>query len=192
MSLIFATGNAHKLEEASAILNLDILLASKDLLKSTPPESGSSFEENALIKAKYIFEKTGMPCFAEDSGLCVTALNGAPSIFSARFAGENANDQLNNQLLLKKLAGQQDRQAYFCATICYMDTQGFHFFEGRVEGEIAHELYGNSGFGYDPLFIPLGYSQTFAELGMEIKNSISHRKRALLKLKEFLDKKIHS
>ncbi|MCO6495312.1 MAG: RdgB/HAM1 family non-canonical purine NTP pyrophosphatase [Bacteroidetes bacterium] len=187
MSLIFATGNIHKIEEASEILKIQILPATKEWLMNTPEETGKSFEENALIKAKYIFDTTGYACFAEDSGLCVEALNGTPGIYSARFAGENATDVANNLLLLDKLKGREDRRAYFCAIICYIDAQGYSFFEGRIYGKIAVEISGKTGFGYDPLFIPDGYDSTFAELGKTIKNSISHRKMALEKFKEFLN-----
>lgn len=187
MKLLFATGNAHKIEEAKQILQADINLVSKDVLDNTPPESGETFKENAQIKAQYIFEQTGLPCFAEDSGLCVDALNNAPGIYSARFSGTDATDEKNNRLLLEKLTRVENRKAYFVAVICFYDKNGPHFFEGKVFGTIAKEHSGHSGFGYDPLFIPAGYSKTFAELGKEVKNKISHRKEAMKIFSEFLN-----
>lgn len=187
MSLIFATGNAKKIKEAIQLLGREIIPAPLELLQSTPPENGTSFEENALIKARFIFEKTGQACFAEDSGLCVDALNGAPGIFSARFAGASATDASNNIVLLEKMEHQVNRAAHYTAVICYIGKNGqAHFFEGKVYGSIAAKPAGNTGFGYDPLFIPKGMDKTFAELGSEVKNKISHRKNAMEKFYDFL------
>jgi XTP/dITP diphosphohydrolase len=189
-SLLFATGNKKKIEEASAILQKEIKQISQTLLNNTPPEDGNSFEENAKIKANYVFEQTGQPCFAEDSGLCVEALNTAPGIYSARYAGNNANDTENNNLLLKNLEGIPNRRAFFRAVVCYVDATGVYFFEGNVHGHIAEKMSGEMGFGYDPLFIPKGFEQTFAELGKEVKNTMSHRKVALDKFSFFLQNHI--
>lgn len=185
--LVFATGNKHKAEEASRILGFSVKTASEEIIKKTPEETGSTFRENALIKAKYLYEATGMACFSEDSGLEVESLDGLPGVKTARFAGENATHNSNNLLLLEKLKTKTNRNASFVACICYIDSEGkVEYFEGKVNGAIAEKISGDEGFGYDPVFIPEGYSQTFAELGPEIKDKISHRKIAIQKLKDFL------
>jgi len=185
--LIFATGNIHKAEEASRILGFTVKTASEDIIKNTPEENGSTFKDNALIKAKYLYETTGLACFSEDSGLEVEYLGGKPGVKTARFAGDNATHESNNLLLLQKLENIIHRDARFVACICYIDKEGkTAFFEGSVRGTIAEKIRGEKGFGYDPVFIPEGHLQSFAELGPEIKDQISHRKIALQKLKEFL------
>jgi XTP/dITP diphosphohydrolase len=186
--LFFATSNRHKREEASQILRQFVLLIPPlEVLASTPEETEDTFAGNAYLKARHVFLQTQKPCLAEDSGLCVNALGGKPGVHSARFAGENATDQDNNHKLLDLLGTELDRSAYYMAVVCYINSQGQPFyFEGRINGRIATEAYGKGGFGYDPLFIPEGYSQTFAQLGGDIKQHISHRKRALDLLSSFL------
>jgi len=181
---VFATNNLHKLEEAKAILGsfAEIVSLNDIGFYEEIEETANTFEGNALIKAQTVFEKTGFPCFADDSGLCVVALNLQPGVKSARYAVENGpvNHELNNQKLLSELSTAQNREAYFVTVICAV---GFEenpiFFQGKVNGSIALEPAGNQGFGYDPLFVPQNYHQTFAELGPEIKNSMSHRANAL-------------
>jgi XTP/dITP diphosphohydrolase len=187
-SLFFATSNRHKREEASQILSQYILLSPpSEVLASTPEETEDTFAGNAYLKAHHVFLQTQKPCLAEDSGLCVNALGGKPGVLSARFAGEKATDTDNNLKLLDLLSTEQDRSAYYMAVVCYINPQGQPFyFEGRIHGRIATEAYGKGGFGYDPLFIPEGYSQTFAQLGGHIKQQISHRKQALDLLSFFL------
>lgn len=189
---VFATNNQHKLEEAKQILGQFAEIVSlKDIgFFEDIEESADTFEGNAMIKAKTVFEKTGFPCFADDSGLCVVALNGAPGVKSARYANENGpvDHSLNNKKLLKALEFQVNREAYFITVICaYGFSEMPQLFEGEVHGTIAHQLAGVEGFGYDPLFIPQGYDKTFAELGPEIKNSMSHRANALNKMKTNLN-----
>ncbi len=190
--MIFATNNAHKLQEARAILaGFDEIVSLNECgFSEEIPETADSFEGNALIKAKTIYEKLGKPCFADDSGLVVPALNGAPGVKSARYASENGpvNHHANNLKLLSELQGLS-REAYFTTVIClYGFTPEPVFFHGKVEGTIAESLTGSSGFGYDPLFIPQGYNQTFSELGDEIKNTLSHRYHALMKMRQFFSK----
>lgn len=187
--LMFATANKHKVEEVAQILGFIPQLPPLHVLQNTPEESGITFEENAEIKARFVFEQTGVPTFAEDSGLCVDALDGMPGVFSARFAGEQANAQQNNALLIQKLEGVENRTARFVAVICFVGPNFCHFFRGEVEGSIAHQLDGNTGFGYDPLFVPDGFNLSFASLGPEVKNNISHRKRALSAFDFFLKQK---
>ena len=188
---IFATNNAHKLEEVRAMLSdfAQILSLNEVHVNQDIPETADTFEGNALIKAQTIFELTGLPCFADDSGLCVSALNGAPGVKSARYANDHGpvDHQANNVKLLKALENQSNREAFFISVICLAGlTPEPIFFEGRVQGTIAGELAGHDGFGYDPLFIPEGYNQTFAELGSEIKNQFSHRANAIAKLRTYL------
>ena len=190
--MIFATNNAHKLEEARAILaGFDEIVSLKDCgFDQDIPETADTFEGNALIKAKTIYEALGKPCFADDSGLVVTALNGAPGVKSARYASEEGpvDHQANNQKLLRELKGLP-REAYFTTVIClYGYTEEPVFFHGRVDGQIAESLSGSGGFGYDPLFIPQGYNKTFSELGDEIKNTLSHRFHALMKMRRYFSK----
>jgi XTP/dITP diphosphohydrolase len=149
-------------------------------------ETGSTFEENAWLKAEQVYKITGIPVIADDSGLEVDYLNGAPGVFSARYAGENAADDANCNKLLKKLAGIEERKANFRCVIIYYDGKNKNIFEGICSGEIIHEKRGNKGFGYDPLFVPVGFIETFGELDEDIKNRISHRGRALMKLTEYL------
>lgn len=187
--LVFATNNAHKLEEISAILGEKVeLLSLKDInCHADIPETADTLEGNAMLKAEYIFENYGLDCFADDTGLEVEALNGAPGVYSARYAGgEGHNAEANMQKLLQNMQGAPNRKAQFRTAICLILDGKKHLFEGIVKGEIIKEKRGSSGFGYDPIFVPEGYTKTFAELGNETKNKISHRALAVEKLCRFL------
>ena len=186
--LVVATNNAHKLEEIAAILGDEMELFSlKDInCHAEIPETADTLEGNARQKAMYIYENYGMDCFADDTGLEVDALNGAPGVFSARYAGDGHDSEANMQKLLKELEGKENRKAQFRTAICLIMEGKEYLFEGIVKGAIIEEKRGGAGFGYDPIFVPEGYDQTFAELGNDIKNTISHRARAVEKLCKFL------
>ena len=186
--LVVATNNAHKLEEISAILGDEMELFSlKDInCHADIPETADTLEGNARQKALYIYENYGMDCFADDTGLEVDALNGAPGVFSARYAGDGHDSEANMQKLLKELEGKENRKAQFRTAICLIIEGKEYLFEGIVKGKIIEEKRGVAGFGYDPIFVPEGHDQTFAELGNDIKNTISHRARAVEKLCKFL------
>lgn len=186
--LVFATNNAHKLEEIAAILGEKIeLLSLKDIeCTADIPETANTLEGNATQKAEYIYQQYGLDCFADDTGLEVEALDGAPGVFSARYAGEGHNSEDNMQKLLQNLQGVTNRKAQFRTVICLIWDGKRYLFEGICKGEIIEEKRGNAGFGYDPIFVPEGYDQTFAELGNDIKNSISHRAKAVELLCNFL------
>ena len=187
--IVFATNNAHKLNEVRAILGENIEVQSlKDIdCYDDIPETADTLEGNALLKARYIYERFGVDCFADDTGLEVEALNGAPGVFSARYAGgEGHNSEANMQKLLKELEGVENRMAQFRTAIAVIVNGKEHLFEGIVKGNIIKVRKGTSGFGYDPVFVPEGYDKTFAELSAEQKNAISHRGRAVRKLAEFL------
>ena len=186
--LVVATNNAHKLEEISAILGNEMeLLSLKDIhCNADIPETADTLEGNARQKAMYIHENYGMDCFADDTGLEVEALNGAPGVFSARYAGDGHDSEANMQKLLKELEEKENRKAQFRTAICLIMEGKEYLFEGIVKGHIIEEKRGGSGFGYDPIFVPEGYNQTFAELGNDVKNTISHRARAVEKLCTFL------
>ena len=186
--LVVATNNAHKLEEISAILGNEMeLLSLKDIhCNADIPETADTLEGNARQKAMYIHENYDMDCFADDTGLEVEALNGAPGVFSARYAGDGHDSEANMQKLLKELEGKENRKAQFRTAICLIMEGKEYLFEGIVKGHIIEEKRGGAGFGYDPIFVPEGYNQTFAELGNDVKNTISHRARAVEKLCAFL------
>ena len=188
--LVVATNNAHKLEEIAAILGDEMeLLSLKDIkCFADIPETADTLEGNARQKAMYIYENYGMDCFADDTGLEVDALNGAPGVYSARYAGDGHDSEANMQKLLHELQGKKNRKAQFRTAICLIQEGKEYLFEGIVKGEIIGEKRGGAGFGYDPIFVPEGYEQTFAELGNDIKNTISHRARAVEKLCSFLKK----
>jgi XTP/dITP diphosphohydrolase len=192
--LLLASRNQHKIEELQQMLaGLNIEVISLDDVPDMPviEEDGNTFSENASKKARLTTMHTGFTCLADDSGLVVDALRGQPGVYSARFAGEDADDQKNNRKLLQMLQGfdGEKRRARFVCVIAISDPQGnVHTVEGTCEGRIDYEERGTGGFGYDPLFIPEGYSQTFAELSREEKNRISHRGQALLKARTFLEK----
>ncbi|MDD3036503.1 non-canonical purine NTP diphosphatase [Bacteroides sp.] len=189
--LVFATNNAHKLEEVAAILRDKIeLLSLNDINCHTDiPETADTLEGNALLKSSFVKENYGLDCFGDDTGLEVEALNGAPGVYSARYAGGEGHDSQANMLkLLHEMEGKENRKARFRTVISLILDGKEYFFEGVVKGEITREKHGDSGFGYDPIFQPEGYEQTFAELGNEIKNKISHRALAVQKLCEFLQR----
>lgn len=187
--LVFATNNAHKLEEVAAILGNQVeLLSLNDIGCQTDiPETAETLEGNALLKSSYIYKNYHLDCFADDTGLEVEALNGAPGVYSARYAGGEGHDaQANMFKLLHELEGKENRKAQFRTAISLILNGKEYLFEGVIKGEIIKEKRGDSGFGYDPVFKPEGYDQTFAELGNDIKNQISHRALAVQKLCEFL------
>lgn len=193
-TLVFASNNAHKLEEIRAILGEKYDVKSlKDIgCEAEIPETGATFRENALQKARYVKEHFGLDCFADDSGLQVEALDGEPGVYSARYAVKNGRsieggkDDANMNVLLEKMAGKSNTRACFRTSIALIYEGMEHFFDGTVEGHIISEKRGNGGFGYDPIFVPDGYEKTFAELGNEVKNGISHRARAVAQLVAFL------
>lgn len=187
--LIFATNNAHKLSEVQAVLGDAFTLVTLRECGITEdiPETAATLEGNALQKARYIYEKTGADCFADDTGLEVDALNGAPGVHSARYATDGHDFAANNRLLLKNLEGVENRSAHFRTVIALILAGKEYLFEGRVEGRIATEESGCEGFGYDPLFVPSGEIITFAQMSAEAKNAISHRGRAVAELVKFLD-----
>ncbi len=186
-TLVFATANEHKLTEIRSILPDYKILGLKDIgVYEDIVEDGATLEENALIKAKYLFLKTNQPSLSEDTGLEVDALSGQPGVHTARFAGDEKDPIKNMKKLLDMLDGKMDRSAQFRTIIAMVDGVDIHYFEGIVRGEIALEMSGNEGFGYDPIFIPSGYDATFADLDNNTKNNISHRARAVAKLIDYL------
>lgn len=189
-TLVFATNNAHKLEEVRAILGNDFKIASlKEIgCHDDIPETADTLEGNAMQKAQYIKDKFGMDCFADDTGLEVEALNNAPGVFSARYAGPGHDSEANMKKLLHEMEGKENRKARFRTVIALLLDGKEYTFEGIVKGNIIEEKRGDSGFGYDPIFVPEGYDLTFAELGNDIKNKISHRAEAVMKLSAFLKK----
>ena len=185
--LIFATHNPNKLLEIkSAVKSFEVLGLKEMGLHDDIAETGSTLEENALIKSQYIYQKTGLSCFADDTGLEVDALGGRPGVYSARYAGEHATAENNMQKLLSEMEGQKNRYAHFRTVISLILNGKEYSFEGQVEGEILHKKTGVDGFGYDPIFKPLGYDQSFAQMTMALKNEISHRGVAVKKLIHFL------
>ena len=189
MKIVFATNNKHKLEEIKDILGKDFEIVSLAEIgcHEDIPETGLTLEENARQKSTYIVEHYNHDCFADDTGLEVDALNGEPGVHSARYAeGTDHDSEANMRKLLSKRSNVKDRTARFRTVISLIINGVEHQFEGRVEGRIATEKHGKEGFGYDPIFIPEGYDKSFAELGEEVKNQISHRARAVKKLAEYL------
>ena len=189
MKIVFATNNKHKLEEIKGILGKDFEIVSLAEIgcHEDIPETGLTLEENARQKSTYIVEHYNHDCFADDTGLEVDALNGEPGVHSARYAeGTDHDSEANMRKLLSKMSNVKDRTARFRTVISLIINGVEHQFEGRVEGRIATEKHGTEGFGYDPIFIPEGYDKSFAELGEEVKNQISHRARAVKKLAEYL------
>lgn len=186
-TLVFATNNAHKLEEVQAMVGDAFMLKSLDDISCTEDiaETGTTFAVNAGLKSHYVFEKFGLDCFGDDSGLVVDALNGEPGVYSARYSGTR-DSKLNLDLVLEKMQGLADRKARFVTVISLMWQGKEYLFEGKVEGRIATEPSGMAGFGYDPIFIPDGYTVTFAEMDAAEKNAISHRGRAMQQLVTFL------
>ncbi|MCE2713061.1 MAG: non-canonical purine NTP diphosphatase [Cryomorphaceae bacterium] len=190
MKLIFASHNEHKAKEIQSLLPSGIeLLTLVDLqLTEEIPETAETLEGNALLKASYVHERFGMNCFADDTGLEVHALNGAPGVFSARYAGKDKDSEANMALLLKNLSNATDRRARFRTSIALIWNGKQHFFDGVVNGQIAKDRAGSDGFGYDPIFIPENSTRTFAEMTLSEKNNQSHRARALEKMIAFLNR----
>ena len=191
MKLVFATNNAHKLDEIRAILGnkIEILSLNDINCHDEIAETADTLEGNALQKAMYIKEHYGYDCFADDTGLEVSALGGAPGVHTARYAENTDHDsEANMNKLLRELEGKNDRSAQFRTVIALLLNGEQHLFEGIVKGDILTEKRGSEGFGYDPVFSPEQYSESFAELGAEVKNKISHRARAVAKLVEYLNK----
>jgi XTP/dITP diphosphohydrolase len=190
--VVFATNNIHKLEEVREILGNKVnLLSLKDIqCEEDIPETADTLEGNALQKARYVSEKYGYDCFADDTGLEVSALNNAPGVYSARYAGEAKDSIANMQKVLCELQGKSDRSACFRTIIALIIGGKEYLFEGIVSGTLIEEARGNAGFGYDPIFIPEGHKKTFAEMGADIKNEISHRAEAVKKLKQFLNEEL--
>ena len=188
MILVFATANQHKVQEAQAILgpNIRLVLPADLGFVQEIPETGYTLEENAMQKARTIWNAFGQDCFADDTGLEVFALDGAPGVYSARYAGNQANAQDNIAKLLAQLKEKEDRRAQFRCVIALILKGKEYLFEGSVSGTIIETPQGAKGFGYDPVFVPLGYDQSFALMEGEVKNAISHRKRALEQLATFL------
>lgn len=190
MKLLFATQNPHKRDEVQALLGGGIVVTSLAELdyREDLAETHATLEENALEKAMFISKRFGMDCFAEDTGLEVESLHGAPGVYSARYAGEGKRTEDNIQLLLQNLNGKSNRKARFRTVICLIMRQQPYYFEGMVNGRIAYAAAGASGFGYDPVFIPEGSDKTFAEMSEDEKNAVSHRRRAIEKMTGFLIK----
>jgi XTP/dITP diphosphohydrolase len=188
MELVFATNNKHKVREISDLLDGDFrIVGLSDLnISEDIPEDADTLEENALFKARYVYEKTGMNVFADDTGLEVTALGGAPGVWSARYAGESKSFDDNIDKLLREMDGVTDRSARFRTVIALILDKKEFLFEGIIEGEIITERKGSGGFGYDPVFRATGSDKTFAEIPLQEKNSISHRAMAMRKLISFL------
>lgn len=186
--IIFATNNAHKLVEVQALMpqGISIVGLSQMGIHDDIPEDGDTLEANALQKARYVYERTKRNCFADDTGLEVEALGNAPGVYSARYAGPQKSSADNIVKLLEELRGHQNRRARFRTVIALIIDGKEHLFEGIVRGHITEQLSGTEGFGYDPIFMPEGYNQTFAEMPLDVKNDISHRGRAVQKLVEFL------
>ncbi len=187
-SIVFATGNEHKLREVKELLGNSYQIISLADLGYTDdiPETGDSFSANALIKAEFVRQHFGKDCFSEDSGLEIDALNGAPGVYTARYAGPNRDPDANMDLVLEKLQGVANRAARFRTVIALIWEGETHYFEGTVEGTIAMQKDGVKGFGYDPIFVPQGYDRTFATFSPEEKNAISHRGQAVAQLVAFL------
>ena len=188
MKLVFATNNKHKLQEVRDIVGnrVDVLSLNDINCHDDIPETADTLQGNALIKARHIYDKYGLNCFADDTGLEVEALDGAPGVYSARYAGEECDSEANMLKLLKNLTGKNNRNAQFRTVIALIINGEEKLFNGIVKGTISDEKRGDSGFGYDPIFIPEGYTESFAQMSGEMKNSISHRFRATKQLSDYL------
>src|SRR5574344_2717649 len=189
--IIIATHNQHKIDEIQEVVKGKInIISIKSLgLNKDIPETGDTLKDNAKQKAEYVYKKFQKDCFADDTGLEVEALDGRPGVYSARYAGEKCSFDDNINLLLSEMEGKINRKACFKTVICLIEDGKEMFFEGKCEGVITTERYGNKGFGYDPVFIPKGYGESFAEMSKEDKNKISHRGIATRELIEYLLKK---
>ena len=188
MKLIFATHNDHKLDEVRSILGRENSISGlKEIgFFESINETGSTLKENSLIKAKFVYEKFNHNCFSEDTGLEVEALDNQPGVFSARFAGDEKNSEKNIQKLLSLLKNKKNRKAQFRTVVTLIYDNKFYFIEGKVNGLILHKKRGVNGFGYDPIFCPLGYNKSFGEISQNQKNLISHRSIAFSKLKKLI------
>lgn len=188
MKLVFATNNKHKLQEVRDIVGnrVEVLSLNDINCHDDIPETADTLQGNALIKARHIYDKYGLNCFADDTGLEVEALDGAPGVYSARYAGEECDSEANILKLLQNLTGKNNRNAQFRTVIALIINGEEKLFNGIVKGTISDEKRGDSGFGYDPIFIPEGYTESFAQMSGEMKNSISHRFRATKQLSDYL------
>ena len=191
MELVFATSNQNKVIEVQKVVGQKFKLLSLNDIGCVEeiPETADSFKGNALQKAKFIYDKFKLNCFADDSGLEVIALNNEPGVYSARYAGESKNDESNTKKLLNNLKNESNRKACFKTVIALIIDGKEQFFEGIINGQITQKIIGNGGFGYDPVFIPDGFDKTFAQMSLDEKNLISHRAIATQKLVEFLTTK---
>jgi XTP/dITP diphosphohydrolase len=186
--IVFATGNPNKLKEINAAIKSFKIVGLKDLgINEEIPETGITLKENALQKAKYVYDKTGLNCFSDDTGLEIEALNNKPGVYSARYAGADCSAENNMQKVLKELYSIRNRKAKFKTVIALILNGKEFFFEGAVNGTVLKEKKGSGGFGYDPIFKPEGYKETFAEMSIGLKNKISHRGLAVQKLVNFLE-----
>ncbi|MDH3795631.1 MAG: RdgB/HAM1 family non-canonical purine NTP pyrophosphatase [Flavobacteriaceae bacterium] len=190
VELVFATHNKHKVREVEAMLPEGYTLKSLDDVgfHKDIPETADTLEGNALLKAQAVFDATQLPSFADDTGLFIPALNGAPGVLSARFAGSPPDAGANMQKVLTELSASAKRDAYFLTVIALVNNEDIYYFHGKIAGEILQEPRGTGGFGYDPIFVPKGYDLSFAELAAEIKNEISHRALAFNSLIDFLSR----
>ena len=188
MKIVFATNNAHKLSEVAQVVGdkFELVTLRECGITEDIPENEPTLEGNALAKARYVYSRTGLNCFADDTGLEVDDLNGEPGVRSARYATDGHDDEPNKRLLLERMQGVENRAAQFRTAVALIMDGKEYLFEGIVRGDIACEEHGAGGFGYDPLFLPEGGALTFAEMSAEAKNEISHRGRAVRKLAEFL------
>lgn len=189
MRLVFATNNRGKFKEATAILPSSFTLLSLEEFPdaSLPEENEDTLEGNALIKARHIHNLYKIPCFADDTGLFIESLDNAPGVHSARFSGQGASSLSNMEKVLNLLDGKDNRKAYFKTVIALIISGKEFLFEGKLIGEITKGLSGHEGFGYDPIFVPTGFTKTLAEMGDEAKNALSHRRRALVQMANFLE-----
>ena len=187
-TLIFATNNSHKLQEVNTMLDGLVTVRSlKEMgLDGDIPETADTLEGNALQKATWVWERCHQDCFADDTGLEVEALGGRPGVYSARYAGEHCSFDDNVNKMLREMEGQSNRKACFRTVVCLIEQSVPRYFEGRVDGQILTERYGEQGFGYDPIFMPDRFAVSFAEMPLEVKNRISHRGRAIAQLVEYL------
>lgn len=191
LNLVFATNNEHKLSEVREIAGSSFsILSLRDIgCFDDIPETADTLEGNALLKARHVKQKYGYDCFADDTGLEISALHNAPGVYSARYAGEAKDAKANMRKVLSEMQNQAERSARFRTVIALIIGNDEYFFEGSVEGTIIREAQGEAGFGYDPIFVPKGYTETYAEMGAGIKNAISHRAKAIKKLIQFIDAK---
>jgi XTP/dITP diphosphohydrolase len=186
--IVFATGNSNKLKEIKSAVDGFEIIGLTDLdINEEIPETGTTLKENSLQKARYVYDKTGLNCFSDDTGLEIEALNNRPGVYSAMYAGADCSAENNMQKVLKELSGVRNRKAKFKTVIALILNGKKYFFEGDVNGEILQEKKGSDGFGYDPIFKPEGHKETFAQMSIGIKNKISHRGLAVKKLVAFLE-----